>query len=112
MSSRKFTNNCKCEKKCKCPPIPYDLWLDEIVSINDQVHTRLAGRSREKLYKLIQEARRVIVMDNDLTDLNIEWIKALRKNKKYKIIHNTYQILLLKIYVCIVRIKLVKIFKK
>ena len=30
-------------------------------------------------------------MDNDLTDLNIEWIKALRKNIPLSIIHNTYQ---------------------
>ncbi|CAI2194409.1 17331_t:CDS:1, partial [Funneliformis geosporum] len=36
-------------------------------------------------------ARRIIVMDNDLTDLNIEWIKALRKDKPFSIIHNTYQ---------------------
>ncbi|CAI2184557.1 1934_t:CDS:2, partial [Funneliformis geosporum] len=28
-----ITNNCKCNKKCKCLPIQYDLWLDEIVSI-------------------------------------------------------------------------------
>ncbi|CAI2185292.1 14769_t:CDS:2, partial [Funneliformis geosporum] len=61
-----ITNNCKCSKKCKCSPIQYDLWLDEI-------------------------ARRIIVMDNDLTDLNIEWIKALRKDKLFSIIHNTYQ---------------------
>ncbi|PKK58056.1 hypothetical protein RhiirC2_796941, partial [Rhizophagus irregularis] len=44
-----------------------------------------------KLYKLVQDARRIIVMDNDLTDLNIEWIKALRKNMPFSIIHNTYQ---------------------
>jgi len=30
-------------------------------------------------------------MDNDLTDLNIEWIKALRKDIPFSIIHNTYQ---------------------
>ncbi|CAI2199574.1 16019_t:CDS:1, partial [Funneliformis geosporum] len=53
--------------------------------------SRLAGQSIEKLYKLIQEARCIIVMDNDLTDLNIEWIKALRKDKPFSIIHNTYQ---------------------
>ncbi|RGB24047.1 hypothetical protein C1646_773621 [Rhizophagus diaphanus] len=29
--------------------------------------------------------------DNDLTDLNIEWIKALRKDKQFSIIHNTFQ---------------------
>jgi hypothetical protein len=51
----------------------------------------LAGQSIEKLYKLIQEARRIIVMDNDLTDLNIEWIKPLRKDRSFSIIHNTYQ---------------------
>ncbi|CAI2201466.1 7918_t:CDS:1, partial [Funneliformis geosporum] len=28
-----ITNNCKCNKKCKCLPIQYDLWLNEIVSI-------------------------------------------------------------------------------
>ncbi|CAB4414786.1 unnamed protein product [Rhizophagus irregularis] len=32
-SLHRITNNCKCNKKCKCPPIQYDLWLDEIVSI-------------------------------------------------------------------------------
>ncbi|RIA93977.1 hypothetical protein C1645_818745 [Glomus cerebriforme] len=30
-------------------------------------------------------------MDNDLTDLNVEWIKALRKDISFSIIHNTYQ---------------------
>jgi len=30
-------------------------------------------------------------MDNDLTDLNIEWIKALRKDKLFFIIYNTFQ---------------------
>jgi len=30
-------------------------------------------------------------MDNDLTDLNIEWIKNLRRNKLFSVIHNTYQ---------------------
>ena len=30
-------------------------------------------------------------MDNDLTDLNIEWIKPLRKDRSFSIIHNTYQ---------------------
>src|SRR3954454_20488914 len=73
------------------PPTQYDLWLDEIVSIIAQAQSHLAGQSIEKLYKLIQEARRIIVMDNDLTDLNIEWIKPLRKNRLFSIIHNTYQ---------------------
>ncbi|CAI2195154.1 6269_t:CDS:2, partial [Funneliformis geosporum] len=73
-----ITNNCKCNKKCKCLPIQYDLWLNEIVSIIAQAQSRLAGQSIEKLYKLIQEARRIIVMDNNLTDLNIEWIKTLQ----------------------------------
>ncbi|CAI2192302.1 12520_t:CDS:2, partial [Funneliformis geosporum] len=61
------------------------------LSINAQAQSRLAGQSIEKLYKLIQEARRIIVMDNDLTNLNIEWIKALRKDKPFSIIYNTYQ---------------------
>ncbi|POG70163.1 hypothetical protein GLOIN_2v1776239 [Rhizophagus irregularis DAOM 181602=DAOM 197198] len=90
-SLHRITNNCKCNKKCKCLPIHYDLWLDEIVSIIAQAQSRLAGQSIEKLYKLIQDARRIIVMDNDLTDLNIEWIKALRKDRVFSIIHNTYQ---------------------
>ncbi|GES74686.1 hypothetical protein GLOIN_2v1791232 [Rhizophagus clarus] len=90
-SLHQITNNCKCNKKCKCLPIQYDLWLDEIVSIIAQAQSHLAGQSIEKLYKLIQDARRIIVMDNDLTDLNIEWIKALRKNIPLSVIHNTYQ---------------------
>ncbi|PKK58749.1 hypothetical protein RhiirC2_795828 [Rhizophagus irregularis] len=90
-SLHRITNNCKCSKKCKCSPIQYDLWLDEIVSIIAQAQSHLAGQSIEKLYKLIQEARCIIVMDNDLTDLNIEWIKALRKDIPLSIIHNTYQ---------------------
>ncbi|PKK59028.1 hypothetical protein RhiirC2_795414 [Rhizophagus irregularis] len=90
-SLHRITNNCKCNKKCKCSPSQYDLWLDEIVSIIAQAQGHLAGQSIEKLYKLIQEARRIIVMDNDLTDLNIEWIKALRKDKPFSVIHNTYQ---------------------
>ncbi|GES87279.1 hypothetical protein GLOIN_2v1765104 [Rhizophagus clarus] len=67
-----ITNNYKCSKKCKCSPIQYDLWLDEIVSIIAQAQSHLAGQSIEKLYKLIQEARRIIVMDNEFTNLNIE----------------------------------------
>ncbi|CAI2187583.1 14165_t:CDS:1, partial [Funneliformis geosporum] len=90
-SLHRITNNCKCNKKCKCSPSQYDLWLDEIVSIIAQAQGHLAGQSIEKLYKLIQEARRIIVMDNDLTDLNIEWIKVLRKDKPFSVIHNTYQ---------------------
>src|SRR5205085_12441273 len=90
-SLHRITNNCKCDKKCKCLPIQYDLWLDEIVSIIAQAQSRLAGQSIEKLYKLIQDARRIIVMDNDLTDLNIEWIKALSKDIPLSIIHNTFQ---------------------
>ncbi|GES96831.1 hypothetical protein GLOIN_2v1778877 [Rhizophagus clarus] len=90
-SLHRITNKCECSKKCKCPPSQYDLWLDEIVSIIAQAQSQLAGQSIEKLYKLIQKARRIIVMDNDLTDLNIEWIKALRKNIPFSIIHNTYQ---------------------
>jgi len=31
-------------------------------------------------------------MDNNLTDLNIEWIKPLRKERPFTIIHNTYQL--------------------
>src|SRR6185369_2964977 len=72
-SLHRITNNCKCDKKCKCPPNQYDLWLDEVVSVNDQAHTRLEGRSRDHLYKLIQDVRHIIVMDNDHTDLNIKW---------------------------------------
>uniref|UniRef100_U9TCS9 Replication origin-binding protein domain-containing protein n=1 Tax=Rhizophagus irregularis (strain DAOM 181602 / DAOM 197198 / MUCL 43194) TaxID=747089 RepID=U9TCS9_RHIID len=90
-SLHRIVNKCKCNKKCKCSPIQYDLWLDEIVSIIAQAQSRLAGQSIERLYKLIQEARRIIVMDNDLTDLNIEWIKPLRKDKPFSVIHNTYQ---------------------
>ncbi|PKY60882.1 hypothetical protein RhiirA4_485117 [Rhizophagus irregularis] len=90
-SLHRITNNCKCSKKCKCPLSQYDLWLDEIVSIIAQAQSHLAGQSIEKLYKLVQDARRIIVMDNDLTDLNIEWIKALRKDKLFFIIHNTFQ---------------------
>ena len=86
-----ITNNCKCNKKCKCPPSQYDLWFDEIVSIIAQAQSHLIGQSIERLYKLIQDARRIIVMDNDLTDLNIEWIKHLRKDIPFSIIHNTYQ---------------------
>ncbi|RIB16654.1 hypothetical protein C2G38_2189319 [Gigaspora rosea] len=88
----RITNNCKCEKKCKCPLILYNLWLDEVVSVISQVHTHLAGRSREHLYKLIYEARRIIVMDNDLTDLDIEWIKNLQKDKQFLVIYNTHQL--------------------
>ncbi|RHZ45259.1 hypothetical protein Glove_682g44 [Diversispora epigaea] len=32
---------------------------------------------------------RVIVLETDLTDRNIEWIKGLWQNKKYSINHNT-----------------------
>ncbi|PKY61845.1 hypothetical protein RhiirA4_487397 [Rhizophagus irregularis] len=66
-------------------------YCDIDVSIIAQAQSHLAGQSIEKLYKLIQEARRIIIMDNDLTDLNIEWIKPLRKDRSFSIIHNTYQ---------------------
>ncbi|CAI2188376.1 19007_t:CDS:2, partial [Funneliformis geosporum] len=52
------------------------------LSIIAQAQSHLAGQSIEKLYKLVQDARRIIVMDNDLTDLNIKWIKALSPNKE------------------------------
>ncbi|GBB99447.1 hypothetical protein RclHR1_35200001 [Rhizophagus clarus] len=52
-SLHQITNNCKCNKKCKCLPIQYDLWLDEIVSIIAQAQSHLVGQSIEKLYKLI-----------------------------------------------------------
>ncbi|PKY34360.1 hypothetical protein RhiirB3_498303, partial [Rhizophagus irregularis] len=55
-------------------------------SYSNAVTTRLNLKS----YCDIDEARRIIVMDNDLTDLNIEWIKALRKDKLFSIIYNTY----------------------
>ncbi|CAI2195956.1 12865_t:CDS:2, partial [Funneliformis geosporum] len=42
------------------------------LSIIAQVQSRLAEQSIEKLYKLIQEARSIIVIDNNLTDLNIK----------------------------------------
>ncbi|CAI2187373.1 6633_t:CDS:2, partial [Funneliformis geosporum] len=66
-------------------------YCDIDVSIIAQAQSRLIRQSIEKLYKLIQEAKRIIVMDNDLTDLNIEWIKTLHKNIPFFIIHNTYQ---------------------
>ncbi|RGB24670.1 hypothetical protein C1646_772765 [Rhizophagus diaphanus] len=61
--------------------------LDEIVSIIAQAQSRLVGQSIERLYKLIQEARQIIIMDNNLTDLNIEWIKPLRKDKPFSVIY-------------------------
>ncbi|RHZ80881.1 hypothetical protein Glove_131g53 [Diversispora epigaea] len=62
-SLHRIINKCKCEKK--------------------------SGWSREHLYKLIYDARRIIVMDNDLTDLNIEWIKSLQKSRQFSVIYNT-----------------------
>ncbi|CAG8481769.1 3609_t:CDS:2 [Cetraspora pellucida] len=35
--------------------------------------------------------RQIIAMNNDLTDLNIEWIKNLHRNKLFSVIHNIYQ---------------------
>ncbi|CAI2182077.1 16655_t:CDS:2 [Funneliformis geosporum] len=62
------------------------------ITNNYKSQSYLVGQSIKKLYKLIQEARRIIVMDNNnLTDLNIEWIKAFRKDIPLSIIHNTYQ---------------------
>jgi hypothetical protein len=62
------------------------------VSIIAQVQNHLIGQSIERLYKLIQDAKRIIVMDNDLSDLNIEWIKPFHKDIPFSIIHNTYQL--------------------
>ncbi|CAI2191416.1 6491_t:CDS:2 [Funneliformis geosporum] len=61
------------------------------VSIITQVQSHLAGQSIEKLYKLIQEARCIIIIHNDLTDLNIKWIKIFHKYKPFSIICNTFQ---------------------
>ena len=61
------------------------------MSIIAQAQSHLAGQSIEKLYRLIQEVRHIIVMDNDQTNLNIEWIKTLQKDLLFSIIHNTYQ---------------------
>ncbi|GBB98928.1 hypothetical protein RclHR1_33640001, partial [Rhizophagus clarus] len=52
-----------------------------VVSIIAQAQSHLTRQLIEKLYKLVQDVRRIIIMDNDLTDLNIEWIKALRKGR-------------------------------
>ncbi|GBB96096.1 hypothetical protein RclHR1_26800002 [Rhizophagus clarus] len=65
--------------------------IESLHRITNNSQSRLAGQSIEKLYKLIQNARRIIVMDNDLIDLNIKWIKALRKDRVFPIVHNTYQ---------------------
>ncbi|GET00304.1 origin-binding protein [Rhizophagus clarus] len=91
-SLHRIVNKYKCNKKCKCHLSQYDLWLDEIVFIIAQAQSYLARQLIEKLYKLVQDARCIIVMNNDLTDLNIEWIKALRKDKLFSIIHNTFQL--------------------
>ena len=61
------------------------------MSIIAQTQNHLVGQLIEKLYKLIQKARCIIVIDNDLTDLNIKWIKALHKDILLSIIHNTFQ---------------------
>ncbi|RHZ54573.1 hypothetical protein Glove_426g16 [Diversispora epigaea] len=98
-SLHRITNKCKCDngisrtKKCKCIPNPYILALDEIVLVIVQTQTRLSDLSISLINfsELITQAERVIVLDNDLTDLNIEWIKGLRPNRKYSIIHNTYK---------------------
>ncbi|GBB90263.1 hypothetical protein RclHR1_17160003 [Rhizophagus clarus] len=71
--------------------LDFKSYCDIDVSIIAQAQSHLVRQSIEKLYKLVQDARRIIVMDNDLTDLNIEWIKALRKDKLFSIIHNTFQ---------------------
>jgi len=91
-SLHRIVNKCKCNKKCKCYSSQYNLWLDEIVSIIAQAQSHLAEQSIEKLYKLVQDARCIIVMNNDLIDLNIKWIKVLRKDKLFSIIHNTFQL--------------------
>ncbi|CAI2199010.1 17934_t:CDS:2, partial [Funneliformis geosporum] len=52
------------------------------LSIIAQAQSHLAGQSIEKLYKLIQDARHIIVMDNDLTDLNEGKTFRLAPNKE------------------------------
>lgn len=75
------------------PENVHTLILDEIVSIIDQSQSRLKGASASlaNLFELVYQADRVIVMDNDLNDRNIEWIKALRPKKKFAVIRNTFQ---------------------
>ncbi|CAB4400464.1 unnamed protein product [Rhizophagus irregularis] len=45
-SLHRITNNCKCNKNCKCLPIQYDLWLDEIVSIIAQAQSHLPQKGK------------------------------------------------------------------
>src|SRR4051794_17920382 len=71
-SLHRIVNKCKCNKKCKCHLSQYNLWLDKIMSIIVQAQSHLTGQLIEKLYKLVQDARCIIVMNNDLTDLNIK----------------------------------------
>ncbi|GBB86024.1 hypothetical protein RclHR1_12470005 [Rhizophagus clarus] len=52
-SLHRITNNYKCSKKCKCSPIQYDLWLDEIVSIIAQTQSHLAALRKDKLFSII-----------------------------------------------------------
>ncbi|CAI2197280.1 4276_t:CDS:2, partial [Funneliformis geosporum] len=47
VSLHRITNNCKYGKKCKYPPIQYDLWLDEIVSIIAQAQNHLADWAKK-----------------------------------------------------------------
>ncbi|CAI2191777.1 8316_t:CDS:2, partial [Funneliformis geosporum] len=66
--------------------------LKSYCDIDVSIITQAQRQSIEKLYKLIQEAKHIIIMDNDLTNLNIKWIKTLRKNKPFSIIHNIYKL--------------------
>ncbi|CAG8576087.1 12287_t:CDS:2 [Gigaspora rosea] len=92
-SLHRVTDKCECREKCKCPKTPYILILDEIVSIIAQTGSCFKGAylSLSNFFELIYNASRIIALDNDLTDRNIEWIKTLRPNKTFTVIHNTYQ---------------------
>ncbi|CAG8760000.1 5042_t:CDS:2, partial [Cetraspora pellucida] len=62
-SLHRIINKCRCKKKCKYSPIPYNLWLDEIVSIIAQAHTRktfcLASNKETVLAELWEWAKQI-----------------------------------------------------
>ncbi|RIB15287.1 hypothetical protein C2G38_2093631 [Gigaspora rosea] len=60
--------------------------LESYCDIDGPIHLSLSN-----FFELIYNASRIIALDNDLTDRNIEWIKTLRPNKTFTVIHNTYQ---------------------
>ncbi|CAH1761321.1 10791_t:CDS:2 [Entrophospora sp. SA101] len=74
-----YSDASKCHEKYKSSKNPYILVLGEIVSIIVQSQSRFKGSSA--FLELIYQAGKIIVLNSDFTDRNIEWNKHLVQSR-------------------------------